>query len=68
MLADWARSARYPEQIAKQALRHNAEAVHRTYAKRAVVKVPSNYQNGVEQKAIPFPLSPRTASVLPPTR
>jgi hypothetical protein len=44
MLADWARSARYPEQIAKQALRHNAKAVHRTYAKRTVVKVPSSWQ------------------------
>ncbi len=67
--AERARSAGYPERFAQEALGHNSKAVHRAYAKRAVVKVPSleEYeQQGVEQKVIPFPLSARTASGLPP--
>jgi hypothetical protein len=30
-----------PERFAQEALRHNSKAVHRTYAKRALIKIPS---------------------------
>jgi hypothetical protein len=33
--------AGYPERFAQEALRHNSDAVHRAYAKRALVKIPS---------------------------
>jgi len=31
----------YPERFAQEALGHNRKAVHRAYAKRALMKVPS---------------------------
>jgi hypothetical protein len=31
----------YPERFAQEALGHNSKAVHRTYAKRALMKIPS---------------------------
>jgi hypothetical protein len=31
----------YPERFAQEALGHNSKAVHRAYAKRALVKIPS---------------------------
>ena len=32
---------RYPERFAQEALGHNSKAVHRAYAKRALMKLPS---------------------------
>ena len=31
----------YPERFAQEALGHNSKAVHRAYAKRALMKIPS---------------------------
>jgi hypothetical protein len=31
----------YPERFAQEALGHNSRAVHRAYAKRALMKIPS---------------------------
>jgi integrase len=39
--AERAKSVGYPERFAQVALGHNSKAVHRAYAKRAVVKLPS---------------------------
>jgi len=36
-----AKIAGYPERFAQEALGHNSKAVHRAYAKRALVKIPS---------------------------
>jgi hypothetical protein len=33
--------AGYPERFAQEALGHNSKAVHRAYAKRALMKIPS---------------------------
>jgi integrase len=33
--------AGYPERFAREALGHNSKAVHRAYAKRALMKIPS---------------------------
>jgi hypothetical protein len=40
----WAERAKicgYPERFAQLALGHNSKAVHRAYAKRALMKIPS---------------------------
>jgi integrase len=39
--AERAKAAGYPERFAQEALGHNSKAIHRAYAKRALVKVPS---------------------------
>ena len=39
--AECAKIAGYPERFAQEALGHNSKAVHRAYAKRALVKIPS---------------------------
>jgi integrase len=39
--AERAKTAGYPERFAQEALGHNSKAVHRTYAKRALVRIPS---------------------------
>jgi integrase len=39
--AERAKTAGYPERFAQEALGHNSKAVHRAYAKRALVKLPS---------------------------
>jgi hypothetical protein len=39
----------YPERFAPEALGHNSNAVHRAYAKRALMKLPS--LEDYEQKA-----------------
>ena len=39
--AERAKKARYPERFAQEALGHNSKAVHRAYAKKAKVVVPS---------------------------
>ena len=37
----WQIRFHYPERFAQEALGHNSKAVHRAYAKRALVKIPS---------------------------
>jgi integrase len=39
--AERAKVAGMPERFAQEALGHNSKAVHRAYAKRALVKIPS---------------------------
>jgi len=39
--AERAKKAGYPERFAQEALGHNSKAVHRAYAKKAKVTVPS---------------------------
>jgi integrase len=39
--AERAKTVGYPERFAQEALGHNSKAVHRTYAKRALMKIPS---------------------------
>jgi len=51
--AERAKTAGYPERFAQEALGHNSKAVHRAYAKGAVVKVPS--LEDYEQRAVPAP-------------
>ena len=52
----WAERARlvgYPERFAQEALGHNSKAVHRAYAKRALVRIPSleDYEKQAVQTA-----------------
>jgi integrase len=39
--AERAKTVGYPERFAQEALGHNSNAVHRAYAKRALMKIPS---------------------------
>jgi hypothetical protein len=39
--AERAKTVGYPERHAQEALGHNSKAVHRAYAKRALMKLPS---------------------------
>jgi integrase len=39
--AERAKIAGYPERFAQEALGHNSKAVHRAYAKKALMKIPS---------------------------
>ena len=50
--AERAKQAGYPERFAQEALEHNSQAVHRTYAKRAQVLLPS--LEDYEKKIIPL--------------
>jgi hypothetical protein len=45
---------RYSERFAQQALGHNSNAVHRAYAKRALMKIPSleDYEREAAEKII----------------
>ena len=47
--AERAKTCGYPERFAQEALGHNSKAVHRAYAKRALMKIPS--LEDYEQKA-----------------
>ncbi|MGV3775036.1 MAG: tyrosine-type recombinase/integrase [Verrucomicrobiales bacterium] len=49
--AERAKTAGYPERFAQAALGHNSKAVHRYYARNALVKIPSLEQYEQEQKA-----------------
>jgi integrase len=51
--AERAKIAGYPERFAQEALGHNSKAVHRAYAKRALVKIPSleEYEKRAEEIA-----------------
>jgi integrase len=51
--AERARTCGYPERFAQEALGHNSVAVHRAYAKRAKVKIPSLEE--YEKKIISLP-------------
>ena len=53
--AERAKAAGYPERFAQEALGHNSKAVHRAYAKRALVKIPSleEYEKRNEPSAVP---------------
>jgi hypothetical protein len=44
----------YPERFAQEALGHNSKAVHRAYAKRALMKIPSleDYERKAEGAAV----------------
>ena len=48
--AERAKTAGYPERFAMENLGHNSKAVHRAYAKRALVKIPS--LEDYEQRAL----------------
>ena len=50
--AERAKTAGYPERFAQEALGHNSKAVHRAYAKRALMKIPSleDYEQRAAQK------------------
>jgi integrase len=50
--AERAKAAGYPERYAMQALGHSSKAVHRAYAKKAHVKLPSLEE--YERKVVPF--------------
>jgi integrase len=51
--AERAKVAGYPERFAQEALGHNSKAVHRAYAKRALMKIPSleEYEKKAEERA-----------------
>ena len=51
--AERARTAGVPERFAQEALGHNSVAVHRAYAKKAKVKIPSLEE--YEKKIVQFP-------------
>jgi integrase len=55
--AERARTSGYPERFAQEALGHNSKAVHRAYAKKAQVLVPSleEFEKSVKDKVIPVP-------------
>jgi integrase len=52
--AERAKTCGYPERFAQEALGHNSVAVHRAYAKKAKVKLPSLEE--YEKKMIPLPV------------
>ena len=64
--AERAKTAGYPERFAQEALGHNSKAVHRAYAKRALVKIPSleEYEKNRAQENI-IPLDLQTARANP---
>ena len=52
--AERAKKAGYQERFAQQALGHNSTAVHRAYAKKAQVQVPSleEYEKAAEERKV----------------
>lgn len=67
--AERARTCGYPERFAQQALGHNSKAVHRAYARKAEVRVPSmeDYERAsYERKIIPIQLQKGDAVESPP--
>ena len=61
--AERARAAGYPERFAQEALGHNSKAVHRAYAKRAQVTLPSleDFERQMREKIVPFQSQPAVA-------
>jgi integrase len=53
--AERAKTVGYPEQFAQEALGHNSNAVHRAYAKRELMKIPSleQYEKHAKFKITP---------------
>jgi integrase len=53
--AERAKTVGYPERFAQEALGHNSKAVHRAYAKRALMKLPSleDYEQRAAEKLDP---------------
>jgi len=53
--AERAKTVGYPERFAQEALGHNSKAVHRAYAKRALMKIPSleDYEQRAATKVEP---------------
>jgi len=53
--AERAKTVGYPERFAQEALGHNSKAVHRAYAKRALMKIPSleDYEQRAAVKVAP---------------
>ena len=53
--AERAKTVGYPERFAQEALGHNSKAVHRAYAKRALMKIPSleDYEQRAAAKVQP---------------
>jgi integrase len=53
--AERAKTVGYPERFAQEALGHNSKAVHRAYAKRALMKIPSleDYEQRAAMKVEP---------------
>jgi integrase len=51
--AERAKTVGYPERFAQEALGHSSKAVHRAYARHALVKIPSleDYEKRAEEKA-----------------
>ena len=51
--AERAKTVGYPERFAQEVLGHNSKAVHRAYAKRALMKIPSleDYEQRARTKA-----------------
>jgi integrase len=64
--AERARKAGYPERFAQEALGHNSKAVHRAYAKRAQVTLPSleKYERNVSEENV-IPMKLQTGSAVP---
>jgi integrase len=54
--AERAKAAGYPERFAQEALGHNSKAVHRAYAAKAQVLLPSleDYERQHRQNVVPF--------------
>jgi len=53
--AERAKTAGYPERFAQEALGHNSKAVHRAYARKAQVTVPSLEEYEAKRKFFQFP-------------
>lgn len=55
--AERARAAGYPERFAQEALGHNSKAVHRAYARKAQVTLPSleQFEKEVQNKIVSLP-------------
>jgi integrase len=53
--AERAKTVGYPERFAQEALGHNSKAVHRAYAKRALMKIPSleDYEQRAAREGCP---------------
>jgi len=62
--AERARAAGYPERNAQEALGHNSKAVHRAYAKKARVTLPSleEYEKLMREKIVPLQALPAVAA------
>jgi len=63
--AERAKTVGYPERFAQEALGHNSKAMHRAYAKRALMKIPSleEYERKAAARAGGIVASPSTDSL-----